>query len=411
MSHFVEVTLKSQAIQTKKFIAFLSLFIIPISGLSIDIYIPSLPAVSEFFGVDKSLVQLSITAYMIGLGLMQLFAGSISDSFGRRKPFLISMLVYIVATLLIPFVHSIEQLLFLRLIQGIAVAVIVVPMRSVISDLYEGPAYYKMVNYMTMAWSMGPIVAPAIGGYLQQYFGWQANFYFLAIYASLSFLLNLFYLPETSAYNHPFHIQRILIRYKEILMNKEYLIGLSINGILYSIIMLFTVVGPFLIQNILHYSAAEFGHIALLTGLAWFLASIINRFLFHISFETKAAYCFSIMFVIAIASLLIDMFIPMTIYTIVIPILLLLLTGGIIFPNYFARSMALFPKMTGSANALFGGFLFMISGFSSGLGTLLKANSNIPLLISYIALIILCLMIYLFGIKTRSQAALFYLFR
>src|SRR3990167_3375173 len=194
----------------KNFLAFLALFIIPISGLSIDIYVPSLPAVSHFFEVDKSLAQLTITVYMIGLGIMQFFAGSISDSFGRRKPFLIAMLIYISATLFIPFVKNIEQLLFLRFVQGIVIAVIVVPMRSVISDLFEGPAYYKMANYMTMAWSIGPIIAPAIGGYLQHYFGWQANFYFLGVYSIISFILIALYLPDTSAYHHPFHLRKIL---------------------------------------------------------------------------------------------------------------------------------------------------------------------------------------------------------
>ena len=402
MDHSVEITLNSQVVQAKKFIALLSLFVIPISGLSIDIYVPSLPAVSHFFGVDKSLAQLTITAYMLGLGFMQLFAGSISDSFGRRKPFLFSMCIFIIATLAIPFVRSIDQLLFLRFMQGISVAVIVVPMRSVISDLYEGPAYYKMVNYMTMTWSIGPIIAPAIGGYLQQYFGWQSNFYFLAIYGTLSLLLNFFYLPETSIHQHPFHLQQILVRYKQILMHKDYLISLAINGILYSIIMLFTIVGPFLIQNILHYSAAQFGQVALITGLSWFIAGMINRFLLHISFEPKALFCFTTMFVITVIALFIDSMIPMTIYSIVIPIIFLLLTGGILFPHCFARSMAFFPKMTGSANALFGGFIFFISGMSSGLGTLLKANSNIPLLMTYLALTLLCLVIYYFGIKKHK---------
>ncbi len=400
MEHSLEVQSTSQTIKINKhFLAMLALFVIPVSGLGIDIYVPSLPAVSHFFGVDKASAQLTITSYMLGLGLMQLFAGSISDSFGRRKPFLISMFIFISATLLIPFAHNIQQLLTLRFIQGVTVAMVVVPMRSVISDLYEGPAYYKMINYMTMVWSIGPIIAPAIGGYLQYYFNWQANFYFLGIYGIISFILNYLFLSETSVHRHAFHIKKILARYKEILTNKDYLVGLAINGLLYSIIILFTIVGPFLIQNILHYSAVEFGHVALLIGLAWFLATMINRFLLHVSFKQKAIYSFWIMLMIAISSLAFALINPMSIYSIAIPVILLFLTGGILFPNCFARSMALFPKMTGSANALFGGFLFLISGASSGLGTFLKSSSNIPLLSAYILIISLCLVVYYKGVK------------
>lgn len=403
MDNSVEITLNSQVTQAKNRIALLALFAIPLSGLSIDLYVPSLPAVSHFYGVDKSLAQLTITAYMVGLGLMQLFAGSISDSFGRRKPFLISMFIFIVVTLLIPAASSINQLLLLRLAQGVAVAVIAVPMRSVVSDLYEGREYYKMANYMTMAWSIGPIIAPAIGGYLQHYFGWQADFYFLAIYASISFLLNLFYLPETSAHQHPFHLVEIFSRYKKIMMHKEYLAGLAINSILYSIIILFTVVGPFLIQTVLHYSPIQFGHVALITGLAWFLASMINRFLLHVTLDKKLLLSFCSIFFIAVISLLIDSVIPMTIYTITLPVVLILLIGGIVFSTCFARSVSLFPKMTGSANALFSGFVFLMTGISSGAGTLLKSTSNIPLLTAYSVLTALCLLIYYTGMRKRKH--------
>src|SRR5579872_1919392 len=162
------------SLRSPVFFALLAILVIPISGLAVDIYAPSLPTVSHYFNVDKSLAQLSITSYMVGIGLMQLFAGIISDSFGRRKPFIFATLIFIIATLIIPISQSIYQLIFLRLIQGIAVALTIVPMRSVIPDLFEGKALYKWMNYMVMAWSMGPIIAPAIGGYLQHYFGWKS---------------------------------------------------------------------------------------------------------------------------------------------------------------------------------------------------------------------------------------------
>lgn len=375
----------------KQFFALLALFIIPISGLGIDIYVPSLPAVSHFFGVEKALVQLTVTAYMVGLGIMQLFAGGISDSYGRRYPFLISMFLYLIATLLIPFSHTIQQLISLRFVQGLTVGLIIVPMRSIISDLFQGKAYYKMINYMTMAWSIGPIIAPAIGGYLQSFFGWQANFYFLAIYSFIGFILVAFYLKETSLHHHPFHIKPILLRYREIIFHKNYLIALGINGLLYSIIILFTIVGPFLIQTVLKYSAIDFGHVALLTGLAWFLGGMTNRFLLHIDANKKSKLCFSMMLAISIIGFIIDIIYPMNIYLVVLPIIFILYVGGIVFPNYFAKAMHLFPKMSASANALFGSFLFLIAGLASGLGTLLKSTTEIPLMITYIVFISLCL--------------------
>ncbi len=397
------VNSKETSMINKYFFAVLVLLIIPISGVSIDIYVPSLPAVGHYFGVGNAKAQLSITTYMLGLGVMQLFAGGISDSFGRKKPFLIAMAIYIAVTLDIVFAANIYQLLELRLIQGIAVAMMVVPLRSVIPDLFEGPTLYKMMNYMVMSWSIGPIVAPALGGYLQHYFGWQANFYFLAIYSLIAFILIAIYLPETSQHRHPFQMLTILKRYQEMLLSREYVSGLIINGMLYSVIILFAIVGPFLIQNVLHYSAVQFGHVALLTGLAWFLGATTNRFLRQVGLNTKAKICLSLMLVISILMTIIAKVLPISIFLIVGPIFILLWVGGILFPNYFALGMALFPKNTGSANALFGSIIFLMTGMSSGLGTFLKSTNMLPLSLAYVALIGFGLIVYAVGFKQHSN--------
>lgn len=380
--------------QNKYFIAMLALLVVPISGLSIDIYVPSLPAVSHYFATSKAMVQLSITIYMVGLGVMQLFAGSISDSFGRKKPFAIAMLIYIIATLFVPLSQNIYQLLLLRLIQGLTVAVTVVPMRSVIADLFQGREFYKMATYMTMAWSIGPIIAPAIGGYLQHYFNWQANFYFLAIYCIVIFTLTLIYLPETSQYRHAFKPREILKRYYEIFSHREFISSLLIDGLLYSITILFSIVGPFLIQTVLHYSAVEFGQIALLMGFAWFLGTMTNRIIIHIDIYVKAKVCLFIMLIISLIMFSLVLISPTHLYSMMIPMFLLYWVGGIIFPNYFAHCIALFPKTTGSSNALFGAFIFFIAGASSGLGTLLKSTSALPLVGADVVLVSLCLIIY-----------------
>lgn len=377
----------------KRIIALLALFAIPLSGLSIDIYVPSLPAVSTYFNVDRSLVQLTITAYMAGLGLMQLFAGSISDSFGRKKPFLFSMIIYIIATFAIPHVTTIYQMLCLRVIQGVMVALIIVPLRAVIADLFSGKEFYKWINYMTLAWSIGPIVAPALGGYLQHYYGWQANFYFLSIYSIIAFVLICCFLPETSETRHPFRFKLILKRYAEILMHREYLIAVTTNGLLYSILIVFSVIGPFFIQNILHYTPIEFGHIALLMGLAWMLGSITSRLSLHVDQDKKAKLVLWGMLLVAIYMVISASMTTITIVNVVAPVVMLAWLAGINFPTNFARGIALFPKMTGSANALFGGISSIIAGGISALGAGLKASTLLPMSTAYLILIIICLVL------------------
>lgn len=387
--------------ENRYLIAILVLFIVPLSGLGVDIYVPSLPAVSQYFHVDKRLVQLSITSYVIGLGIFQLFAGSISDSFGRRKPYLISMLIFIIASFLVPLSKSIDQLLLLRFVQGSAVALAIVPMRSVILDLFEGRELQKMANYMTLAWSIGPIIAPVIGGYLQHYFGWQYCFYFLFTYSIIIYILTIILLPETSKHSHPFRVGHMIHRYFTILYNARFSIGVIINGFLYSLILVFSVIGPFLVQNVLHFTPITYGKISLLLGFAWFMGVTTNRFLIDITLERKTKYCLWTMLLISLLMLFLSLSYPINIYNIVLPLVVLLWLDGIILPNYFTRCVSLFPKMTASANALFGSITFLIGGISSGFVSLLKSTSATPFASAVLVLVVICLLLYFIDNKTK----------
>lgn len=378
--------------ERRYFLAAIALFIIPISGISIDIYVPSLPALSQYYHVSNALVQMSITFYMLGLGVMQCFAGSISDSFGRRKPSIYALLVYILTVFLIPYSSNIYTLLSLRLLQGMMVAVISVPMRSVIPDLFSGREFYRMTSFMTLVWSIGPMIAPVIGGYLQQYYGWQANFHFLLGYGMVAFGLVTFFLPETSSHRHAFQPQAIWVRSKTIIMNWQYLNGVLINSLLYSLIIVFSVTAPFLVQNVLHYSAVQFGHMALFIGLAWFLGSFTNTLTMGIDPIIKNKFCLWIMLMLSLVLLAIATFSTFNIYVILIPTILIIWLGGTIFPINFAKAMALYPTMTGSANALFGSMVFSLSGLVSILASSLKSNELYPFALSYLALIVLCLL-------------------
>lgn len=378
----------------RNFWAFLAIISVPLSGLSIDIYVPSLPAVANHFHALPSLAQLTISIYMLGFGIAQFFSGSIVDVVGRKKPFIYSLSIYILVTLLIPFSPNVFYLLLFRFLQGVAVACLSVPMRAVLSDLYQGKDFYKMMNYMTLCWAIGPIIAPAIGGYLQEYYNWHAPFYFLAIYAILVWILNVSLLPETISEKKSFNFKQIIQDAKTILSHRDYIGGIICLGILWSIVILFSIVAPFFIQNILHYSAIEFGHMALLMGLAWFLGNITSRFLIEVDFKKKIQFCLWSMLVNTIVMMIISIYKPINLTDLLIQTFILIYLGGIIFPNYFARNVSWFPKNAATANALTGGFMTVISSCSSSLGSLLKSNSQLPLAISYVFLIIVSLFVY-----------------
>lgn len=382
-------------------LAALVIFIIPISGLATDIFVPSLPSIQAFFGSSQALVQATIISYLIGLGVMQLFAGGISDSFGRRKPFTISTILFLAVTLCIPFSHSLYELIFFRFIQGLAVANMVVPMRAVMSDLFEGKTLQKMVTYMAFSWTIGPIIAPFIGGYLQHYFGWQAPFYFLLGYAALSSLLIFCFMPETSKYQHQFNLRNLFNTYKSLLINKNFLRAILTDGLLYALVITFMAVVPFLAKAELHYTPVQYGHLALLTGIAWSIGSLGNRFLLHLSITTRRNLALSIMSLAATAFVLAAIFMPLSTATLLIPTFITYIAGGTLMTTYFAYAMSLFPKKAASANALMGSFVFLVPALISSGSALLKSTTALPLAIAFAVLI--CAINAVQMIKDRSK--------
>lgn len=385
---------ESASLQKKRFWAIIAMIAIPLSGLSIDIYVPSLPAVTRYFQVDQALVQLTISIYMLGFGAGQFFAGSVVDSIGRKKPFVITMIIYIIVSFLIPFSGNIYELLALRLLQGLSVAFLSVPMRAVISDLFTGKEFLKMMNYMTLCWAIGPIIAPAIGGYLQHFFGWQSSFYFLTLYAILALVLGILFLPETIRQQKPFQAGKILTDFREIMTHWDYVGGVVCLGVLWSVVILFSIVGPFLIQNVLHYSAIEFGHMALLMGAAWFFGNITSRMMINVDFEKKIRFCLWAMLLNALIMLGIALAQGINLPDLLIQTFILIYLGGIVFPNYFARNVAWFPHNAAAANALTGAFMTIIASSTSAVGALLKSDSQVPLTIAFIVVILICIAVY-----------------
>ncbi len=377
--------------------------IVPLSGVCVDIYVPALPAVSDYFGVVKNLSQLTITSYLIGLGLMQLLAGSISDSFGRKRPVFLAMMIFVITLFSIPNVYTIYQLIFIRFIQGAALAMVVVPLRAVIADLYNGSELKKMMTYLTISWSLGPIIAPGLGGLLQYYFGWKSIFYFLGTYSAVMFLLMFKFLFETSQYFHGFSLISTVKRYQTMLLNKECLKFLIIGSLVFSLISLFGVISPFFIQTILQYSSNEFGYITLFLGIAWFAGSMTNRFTLQVPLHTKEFYCFSAMLIISIIMLLISWVIPINIYNIILPMLCIFYCCGILYPNYFMQTVFLFRENSASANALYNSSAFLIAGIVSGLDTYIKVNSELPFAMMLVGIILSCVFILFFNFFSKEK--------
>ena len=144
-----------------------------------DMYLPSLPAMADYFSASLPMVQMGLTTSMIGLALGQIFFGPLSDKYGRRPLLLVSMLLFIVSTLFCLFAPDIYSFVTLRLIQGIAGAGGIVISRSVAIDKFSGKELAKMLAVIGAINGVAPVAAPVIGGLLTGSVGWQGIFMIL----------------------------------------------------------------------------------------------------------------------------------------------------------------------------------------------------------------------------------------
>ncbi|MBC66775.1 MAG: Bcr/CflA family drug resistance efflux transporter [Rhodobacteraceae bacterium] len=167
------------------------------SVMSMSVFLPSLPSMTEFFKTDYALMQLSISLYLACTAIVQLVAGPLSDYFGRRRVVLSALIILIFATIGCYLSKSIETFLFFRILQA-SIATLMVISKAIVRDMASPEKAASMLGYVTMGMSVAPMIAPSIGGLFETYYNWQATFLFVIILSFGLFLLCWFDLGETN---------------------------------------------------------------------------------------------------------------------------------------------------------------------------------------------------------------------
>jgi Bcr/CflA subfamily drug resistance transporter len=383
--------------------AFLAMLVlVPLGGAATDIYIPSLPAMAGHYQAERFAIQSTLLVFMICYGVGQIVAGPLTDTFGRRMPILLSTGVFVLASLGIALAPPLWAVIALRGVQGVFVACSAVGARAIVADSYEGAELAKASNWMTVAWAIGPILSPALGGYLQVWFGWTASFWFLAGWGTIVVLVTLMVLPETrdsklgGRFLDAFHV------YGKMATDRVYLPTALGMACLISVMYGFEVLAPFYVQSDLKHGPVYYGHLQLVLGLLWLAGNISNRYvgawITVIRIITAAA---GISFFVSVLMLVLDLSGVFNIVALVVPTGLIYFLAAMIWPNGYSKCLGRFPDAGGSANALVSGVFVMTSAVFTTFASLLHSPSAWPMWLLYVCVTAMTLVC--FGIVLRRE--------
>lgn len=384
----------------------LAFTLIPLSGFATDIYIPSLPTMAAVLNVSDIQVQMTLSLFLISYGVAQLFVGSLLDSFGRYRINLISLAIFALASIVIANTGNIYIIYGMRIIHGITVGAIVVSKRAYFVDVFSGEQLKHYLSMFSIIWATAPIIAPFAGGYLQSYFGWQANFYFLAIFATVILALELVFSGETIKQRMAFNIKTISTIYADMIKTPSFTLGIVMLGLAYSMVMIYNMTGPFVIEHKLGLSPIVAGYSSLILGAAVMVGGLIGKATINKPFNKKLFINIGLQLLFGMAMLL-SLEILTGLYAMVFFAFLIHASSGYTFNSFFTFCLSRFPKNAGIASGLTGGINYVIVSFLSyGIIYLIPAKDERNLNYSYMILIILSLLVMLSIYKmTRKTMA------
>lgn len=246
-------------------------------AFGLDLYIPVVPKMVRMFNTTPEKVQLTLSVFMLVNGIGQLFAGPLSDHFGRKRLVLLSLLLFSLSSLFCAWSISIEMLIASRVLEALGSCGMIVCSFSIVRDLYEGDNSAIALSYLKGSIGVSPLFAPLIGGFLISLFNWQAPFYALALFSFLSFIACLLFLHETHPHEKRIKIDsQLFMRYWQVLSNKTFYSFVLCSASGMSCFFTFFSVSPYLLIERLGVRMEDFGYYFGAIGLIYFCVSLLS---------------------------------------------------------------------------------------------------------------------------------------
>lgn len=372
--------------------------------LAIDMYLPAFPTIAKDLQTPIQNVQISLSTFLGGLAIGQLFWGPISDRFGAKKPLVLSLSIFIGASYACIEVRNIEWMWFYRFLQAFGSSGGVVIARAIVNKRFDKDQTLKIFGILALIGGIAPIVAPILGNLILTYLAWKHVFTAMAVFAMLSILMVAFFLKEDFSNRIPqLNFKEVMSNYAKLFKNGTFVTYTLIGSIAFSCLMLYISNAPVLIMEVGGLDSTSFSFIfglnscGILIG-AFLTATVLNKRLEgqHIirlatSIQTLAAITLFVL--IALKA---------SIYAQLIPLFFFVLPLGMLFPTSTALAMQPFKAESGTASALFGASQLAFTFLTS---VILNSLNNGSMIILALALVCCSLTGFIINKRALNKTA------
>ena len=353
--------------------------------LSMDMYLPALPDVTRSLTAPAATVQLTLTACLAGMALGQLVVGPMSDKWGRRRPLLVGMVVYVLATAVCAFAPSAELLIAFRLLQGLAGAAGIVIARAVVRDLYDGVEMARFFSTLMLISGVAPIIAPLIGGQILRITDWRGVFHVLAVIGVLLTLVVWRFLHETlpPERRQEGGVGQALRTMRGLLADRVFTGYMLAGGLAFAALFAYISASPFVVQEIYGASPQTFSLLFGLNSIGLVAVGQVNGKLLvgRVSLDKALGVGLSVILLASTALLLMTtgVFGEVGLVPVAAGLFVLMSAMGLAMPNTNAQALMRTPHAAGSASALLGTSSFLIGAVASPLVGIAGERTAVPM--------------------------------
>lgn len=359
--------------------------------LAMDMYLPALPEVTRVLHAPAATVQLTLTACLAGMALGQLVVGPMSDKWGRRRPLLTGLAVYVLATVLCVFAPNVESLVAFRLAQGLGGAAGIVIARAVVRDLYDGVAMARFFSNLMLISGVAPIVAPLIGGQILRVTDWRGVFVVLTVVGVLLAGLVWARLPETLPVGerHSGGVGEALRSMRRLLADLPFTGYMLAGGFAFAALFAYISASPFVIQEIYGASPQTFSLLFGLNSVGLVVVGQLNGKVLVGRVRLDKVMAVGLGIVVLAASALLLMatgaFGEVGLAPVAAALFVLMSAMGLALPNAQTLALLRTRNSAGSASALLGTSSFLIGAIASPLVGVAGEHTAVPMAVVQLA--------------------------